>query len=287
MRKEHELVISAVAGRRPNGRGVVRANCPFCEDAVGKVDRKQCLQLESTGWWKCYRCDTRGKIDEDSMPFDIATLAANAPAKAEIVHKLPDGFVPLWKPEGKAISCQPAWRHLRTRAGITPELIAEVRIGACVRGLFAGRVVVPIYRGGRLAGAVGRSWHKQARLKYRYTEGFDRAATLYNEEALYVETARPVLVVEGVFDTFPFWPHAVAVLGKPSSQQLDMMLAAKRPIFVVLDGDAHREGTSLALWLRHHGKQAASLRLDPGVDPDEAIDHVNAQAKLTFPYEEA
>jgi DNA primase len=76
-------------------------------------------------------------------------------------------------------------------------------------------------------------------------------------------------VVEGVFDALALWPDAVAVLGKPSDQQVDALINAKRPVVIVLDGDAWLEGKWLAARLCLRGKRAGHIRLPPGVDPDE------------------
>lgn len=281
-----QLVLDAVAGRRPNSKGTVRANCPFCELVVQKTDRKQCLSVNlSNGFFKCYRCDTKGKIADETMPYDFSTLQKSAGVESEAKPvNLPEGFVPLWKPEErKAMVCKPAMKYLRTR--VDEQTIELARIGACVRGKFQGRVVVPIYKAGKLAGYVGRLWTKKVRegdRKYLYNEGFDRANVLYNEDALYVTTDKPVLVVEGVFDTFPFYPDAVALLGKPSPAQFEMLMNARRPIAVVLDGDAHREATSLAMGLRLEGKDAVALQLEPGVDPDECPEEVWQRAVNAF-----
>ncbi len=286
-----QLILDAIAGHKPNSKGRVRANCPLCPMVAGKVDRKQCLELNTNGgWWKCYRCGSDGRLDD--MPFDLATAAtapSAGPEKPPVNY--PEGFVPLWTPEGQAaISLEGARKYLAKR-GIPLDVIAAARIGACVRGFFAGRIVVPIYQGGKLTGYVGRLWKKRIGpddRKYMYNSGFERATTLYNEEALYITTDEPVIVVEGVFDTFPFFrpgesrSDAVAVLGKESEAQVTMMLNARRPIAVVFDGDAYRQGTVLATFLRIHGKKAISLRLPPGVDPDEVPAHVRAKARAAF-----
>ncbi len=283
MRDRDQTILDAVAGRRPNGRGVVRANCPWCEMVAHKIDRQQCLELNVTnGFWKCYRCESRGKLEE--LPYDFATLTAPKPGTVVAAPvNLPEGFVPLWKEEAGAQCCKPALRYLATR--VDARTIEQARIGACVRGRYNGRVIVPIYKGGKLAGYVGRLWKKKCGpgdRKYLYNEGFARADVLYNEDALYVTTSEPVIVVEGVFDTFPFFPHAVAVLGTASPAQVEMMLGARRPIAIVFDGDAHLKATALAMALRLEGKQAVALRLPPGVDPDECPDEVTSRARAAF-----
>lgn len=283
--KHDQLILDAIAGKRPNAKRRIRANCPLCEIVVQKADRKACLEFNAeNGWWKCFRCDSRGRLDE--LPFDLSTLTPRTQAEkdARPPVNLPEGFVPLWKAEERAsMVARPAVRYLRTR--VDERTIELARIGAAVRGPFRGRVVVPIYKGGKLAGYVGRLWQKKVRegdKKYLYNPGFSRADVLYNEDALYVTTDRPVLVVEGVFDTFPFYPDAVALLGKPSPAQIEMMLQARRPIAVVLDGDAHREATQLAMTLRLHGKRAVDLRLPAGVDPDEDVENVWRRAVRAF-----
>lgn len=278
-----QMVLDAIAGRRSNGKNKLRANCPFCVIVVGKVDNKQCLELDTaSSWWKCYRCDSRGHLED--LPFDTASMPkAGADEKKEPVT-LPDGFVPMWKSDGlDSYALRHARKYIEHR-GIDLDIVRQARIGATIRGLFAYRVVVPIYKGGKLAGYVGRSWKKQVQPKYRYNFGFERATTLYNEDALYVTTDEPVIIVEGVFDVFPFWPHACAVLGKPSEAQFEMMLNARRPIAIALDGDAHREGESLAMQLRMYQKRAVSLKLPPTRDPDEGDfpNQIRTKAKAAF-----
>lgn len=286
---DSQLVLDAIAGRRPNRAGRVRANCPFCEMNVHKVDRKQCLSIEMTsGYWKCFRCEAQGRLGSDTLPQDVETLKPKAKDEKPPVF-MPEGFVALWTPDGQAQCCTAARKYLaKDRVAITPEVIAAARIGACVRGRYAGRVVVPIYRAGKLAGFMTRAWRKKHPKPYLYSDDFDRAITLYNEDALYVTTDEPAYIVEGIFDTYPFWRpgqalcDGIAVLGKPSADQIGMMAKARRPLMVVFDGDAHREATALAMELRRHGRRAAALRLPPGVDPDECHEHVKAKAKAVF-----
>ena len=283
-----QLVLDAIGSRRPNGKGTVRANCPFCEMQVGKTDRNQCLSLNLTnGFYKCFRCDTKGRIDD--LPFNIATRPTATPIKIEESVNLPEGFVPLWKTAGEAIVCRPAQKYLADR-NISQETINRARIGACFKGFFKQRIIIPIHRQGKLVGFVGRIWKDKlpdGARKYLYNAGFDRAITLYNEQALYVTTDQPVMVVEGVFDTFPFYPDAVACLGKPSEAQVQMLCEANRPIAVVFDGDAWREAEGLAMGLRMRGKNAMAFKMPPGKDPDEMVEEVKERIRIAFGLESA
>ncbi len=59
------------------------------------------------------------------------------------------------------------------------------------------------------------------------------------------------------------------MLGKPTDAQLLALQLAPRPVAFMLDGDSWREAESLAMLLRFKGQHAGSVRLPPGLDPDE------------------
>lgn len=286
---ETSLVVDAIAGRRANRSGKVRANCPFCITVVDKEDRKQCLQLNvESGWWKCYRCESFGRLGESDLPFNTQTIVRKkADEPDEPAVNMPEGFVPLWLPEARSSpSTRLAFKYLRRdRVGVTDEVIERARIGCCIRGRYAGRVVVPIYRGGKLVGYMTRAWKKKHPRPYLYSDDLKRAGLLYNEAALYATTNYPAIIVEGIFDTFPFWREGrplcdgVAVLGKPSDEQFQLMINARRPLLVVFDGDAWREADALSMHLTRRGVLSATLKLAPGVDPDECVDDVIDAAK--------
>ena len=61
----------------------------------------------------------------------------------------------------------------------------------------------------------------------------------------------------------------VACLGKPNEAHLALLQEARRPVVVVLDGDAWEEGEALSLRLRFEGLRAGFVRLPPKTDPDE------------------
>jgi hypothetical protein len=254
-----------------NGQGYARANCPFCDERVGKRDRTRCLSIHvQTGFYGCFRCGIKGKM-RGPQYLEVEDLRdAETPAIAP--HQAiapPDSYAPLWRePYSIDRDYAPARRYLIDR-GLTRATAAECQIGACLSGRYAGRVIVPVLDVERETwlGFVARDYTGQAERKYLYPSGMVR--NLWNHRALLQKTTEPVYVVEGVFDAIAHYPHAVAVLGKPTNEQFSALAAACRPVVVVLDGDAWEEGWALAMRLRVDGAEAGAVRLPPKIDPDE------------------
>lgn len=275
MRLDDETVLDALTGHNPGATGWYRVNCPNCEDSTGKADTKQSFGLNaSTGGYHCFKCDAKGYLDE--IPEDVFFDRGAGMDTAEdgpIEIEPPYGWMPIWCGDGyNAMSLQGARDYLHGR-GLSEDIWQGADIGAACGGYYDGRIVVPIVAlNGEWHGWVARDWTGYAERNYLYPKGMKRGEILFNRKALLRETDEPVLVVEGVLDALPYWPNAVACLGKPAlanGQHLQMMLEAKRPIAVCLDGDAWREGWSLGERLKFEGKQAGSVRLPPGKDPND------------------
>lgn len=275
------LVAEAVRGARLSSGGWWNAKCPFCRDRVGSPDRhgKFGLNAESSVYY-CFRCGVKGSL----RPREAAEMEARhkaAVSRGEVApenpHSAPDGFWPLAHGDGVSAEVLSGAREYLARRRVGAEVIRDAGLGACVSGKYAGRVIVPVYphgppstKRGPWEGFVARAWDADNPVKYLYPGGMPRGRTLYNAQALGYETDEPVLVVEGAFDTFPFWPlGAVALLGEASHEQVRALAAARRPVCVALDGDAWRKGVALAQRLRLEGARAGAVILPPRTDPDE------------------
>lgn len=265
---ESGLLLRLFARARRSGNGWWRATCPFCPIRVGKDDKRQSLGIfAGSAVYHCFRCGTKGKLDRDQVP---SAILDDAPPEdvGPVNHAPPEGYVPLWEEPGlSALSLEEARAYLHGR-GVHEDVWRAARIGACTKGRHFGRVVLPIIAPstGEWLGYVARAWAPSS-LPYLNTPGMRRV--LYNHEALHVETDAPAIIVEGIFDAISVWPDGVAVLGKPSHEQIDAFRTARRPIAIVLDGDAWEEGWALAQLLRFDGVRAGSVRLPPKLDPDE------------------
>lgn len=298
--EENERVADALAMHRTKGTKWERIPCPFCDD-MGHKDKKTSLGVNAVnGIWHCFRCGESGRIekilDEDMF---MASLFPNGKllqkadqAEDEIVLvSQPEEFQPLWKEPGLTdFELAPARRYLKSRGVTSRALLKALQIGACASGNWVsndgekrmyvgGRIIVPFLLSDHKGwlGWIGRLWQKKpmaaakgiSRLPYLYPSGMPRGRFLYNHDALRVETEDPAIVVEGAFDTFPFWPNGVAALGKLSYMQIDALYAAKRPIVLVPDGDEWQAAEALALRMRFDGKRCGWIKLPPRVDPDE------------------
>lgn len=259
-----------------------RTHCKFCELWHGlSWDHRSnwCLNT-STGYYHCFRCQTRGYLPGYSPPEaeeeeNLGPLEGIEP---------PEGFISLAEDDRRLTQAR---TYVLSR-GITKKTALRAGLGACIRGPFAGRIVVPVFD------ADDRTWvgwsarlyvqPKHERVpKYRYPEGMPRARIVYNMAALNEDTTRPLLVVEGVFDALPHYPDAVALLGKPSPAQLDLLCETERPLIIALDGDSWNEGYWLAKQLSFRADvKACSLRLPPREDPCSVAPWVRSEIDRRF-----
>ena len=250
-----------------SGREWVRLDCPHCVDKVGKDDRKRCLAINTeSGWFGCWRCKVRGRIDVGER------LQIRPPPETfsdSNTMSLPNGFEPIYPRAGvPAQVLEPHRRYLEGR-GISKAVCQAANVGGVIgNNYWLGRVLVPVERvDGTLAGWSARAINDQVEPKYRYPKGFKRATALFNKSILSVPTKEPAFVVEGVFDALALWPHAVAVLGKPTNAQEEIITRANRPLCIALDGDAWQEGWAFAMRLRVRGCFAIPVKLPPCEDP--------------------
>lgn len=259
------MVLSALAGARLPSRSThYRINCPFCILFAGKDDKRWSLSVNArSGWYNCFRCETKGKLT-NWTPIPIEDIKIDSEIKP---IEIPEEWFCL---DENCLSARRALRYVLNR-GINIGTIREAKIGTCLEGHLENRIVVPILdkTNKYWLGYVARDFTNKQALRYRYPKGMQRGKMLYNHAALFVECNEPIIAVEGVFDALTYWPDAVAFLGKPSKQQKQSLLETKRPICIVLDGDAHEEGWSLAQWLKFQTTNDIScVKLPPTKDPN-------------------
>lgn len=255
---------AAVSDFRATRSGWARGKCPFCPMRVGSVDRRGSLAFwVKKGFVRCFRCGIKvwlsGYVTLD-LPDDSAPTYSSG---------VPPWYWPLWGEVAEtSVALAPGVAYAESR-GFDVAIRRACRMGASLTGDTAERIIVPHrHRNGTWWGYSARSWIPKAQMPHKYPDGMSRDH-LFNEQALDEETSDPVLLEEGALDGLLFWPDCVCSLGKPIEAHITTLKAAKRPIAVVLDGDAWREGESFSMRLRMEGLASGAVRLPPGRDPND------------------
>jgi hypothetical protein len=251
-----------VEGRGSSGHARVR--CPACLAKTGREDYRKSVSVNlRNGWWKCWRCDTRGRVPGDWGDAD--DLSPDDGWEDVDDYEEPSDYVQLGG-GSSSLAYAPALQFLAKRR-VPSEVYIAARVGYARTGQHGRRVIFPVLDAdGAWRGWVGRHIGDGVP-KYLTAPGMNRRRLFYNDAAVHDGTD-PLLVVEGVFDALRHWPRAAACLGKPTHDQLARLAALRRPIIVALDGDAWREGLAAAESLRFRGADAYAVRLPPTTDPD-------------------
>ncbi len=265
------IILDMLSTARGSGRWI-KVNCEFCPLIVGKSDRERSFSFNrlSTGY-VCHRCGVRGSLEDPPEDLLEAQPSDEEKRQAEAARRPPESYLPLWTGDGARSEVTREAREYLVKRGIKPHVWKRAQIGACVKGYFAGRIIVPVLDAEeKWHGFGARMWSPcEKRLKYRFPIGMPRGEIFYNHAALFVKTDDPVYVVEGQFDELAHDPDAVASLGEVSELQVEALMSAHRPVVNVFDGDAWEKGFGLTMRLRIFGRTAGCVVLPAGKDPDE------------------
>jgi len=267
-------VAAAVVDRRVSETGWVRTNCPVCWRRAGTPDTHAALRYNVGSLrFNCFRCGFSGRLKNspDEYALEHDALSSAEPAERVYGVEQPEGFVDFPEhvhPDDIPPAVFPGFDYLTRIRGLSRDVIDDYGIGACWGGRFSQRIVMPVFGSdGSWLWFSARSWFKKHPIPYLYPKG-DRLGIMFGHAAIFAETRTPLLVLEGGFDAIAHSPDAVGALGKPSEATHIALMCARRPVVFVLDGDAHLDGWVWAMRLRAEGREAGSVRLPPGVDPD-------------------
>lgn len=251
---------------RSSGVGRTRHTCPVCPHKAFVIDYKRSLSIDhSTGWVRCFRCNFRCRlsgyhdafVEESEDPTDEWVL--------EYEFREPSDYYPV--ADNPHPFLRDARRYLVSR-GVSRRVAREAQIGYALRGKDQGRVIVPFLD----EDSCWMGWQgRKIQHKAYYTEK-DRKALLWNQPAVFAESQEPLMVCEGVYDALPYWPNAVACLGKPHGPQIELLMQSPRFVVFVLDADSHRESASLVDRFHDSCRSAGTVLLPPGEDPS-SYDH--------------
>lgn len=220
--------------------------------------------------------ETIGSLDRLEAALDVKIENPRRTFKA---MPYPPGFYFL-KPESCFAQIRAGMFYCISR-GISPHVVAEMRLGICDHGPMQGRVIFPCFDfGGRLVFYQGRAtWAASDQdgrhikvLSPRHEEGYAGPADCllnlaYCAERMDVFKGR-ILVVEGPVDCAHAWPDAVATYGKRiSSYQIELLIrAGVKAIDLCWDADAIADMEKIAPMLADLFV-VRIIRLPMGIDP--------------------
>jgi len=151
---------------------------------------------------------------------------------------LPRGFASLINKELPSSSIK-AINYLESRH-VDEDDIRKWKIGYCSEGEYSGRIVVPSFdMDGNVNYFVGRSYDNNW-LKYLnppYAKNF-----IFNE--LYLDFAKELTIVEGVFDALKAGDNAVPLLGSTLTEHSKLftkIVQNDTTVYLALDADAHKK----------------------------------------------
>lgn len=288
MSKTDALIAETISKAKPGRGGWLRTNCPFCALEYKEDKRWSWGFNPESGYWHCFRCETEGFFGTGEIVFSAK------PVTREPVDEmpLPDEFISLDQPAPR-VSDDPldalfgggdpteGARACLKRRGVSIELAKRLEFGVCLQGRYRNRLIMPVRVRGVRVGYVARALAK-SKIPYLYPEGMPRGEVMINQDVLARETDEPVLVMEGWMDMLPYFNDAdvAGCLGKPGDAHIELLVKAKRPIVMVLDGDAWRLGRAVAETLAFRGQRAGFLKLPPKVDPNDAAVRDNKKSWL-------
>jgi DNA primase len=287
-------VLDSVLGTGSSLKGNEQAHhCPFCHH------HKKKLQVNlDTQYWHCWVCDSKGRsiesllrklhVDKHQLSKIVHIYGEYRPSTSETNEEvvnltLPKEFKPLYN---KPKSINPAYNnaiyYLKQRS-IKIDDILKYNIGYCEDGLYGGRIIVPSYNeDGNLNYFIARSFYEDEPYKYK-NPPVSRDVIVFDNQINWNE---PIVLVEGVFDSFSVKRNVIPILGKFIPRTLKKKIFEKgvKEITIVLDSDAISDSTKHTEFFIKNGikvKNVIPTDKDAGEMGFEAVKELITQTEET------
>lgn len=296
MHRERKL---AALRRALSDHGYVRGDEAtfFCKNpqgcAGGHHKRKLNVNLQSD-IFHCWVCNWSGgrltKIfrallpasDQDRIDYESEQARPKEVKERQYdaVH-LPGEFRPLCHPF-PGLQYRQAIAYLGRR-GITSDDILTYKLGFCMEGRYADRIIIPSFdEDGELNFFVGRSiWNRAG--DFPYLSGKFDKDIIFND--LLVCWGQDITLVEGPFDAFKAGTNAIPLQGKyPSKKLLDKIISTKVRVKIALDSDALGDALKIAEQLMKYGVDVSIVSWpkelkDPGDMTREQFNEFSQRAR--------
>jgi DNA primase len=260
--------------------------CPSCKHHKPKLS----INI-STDVYHCWVCNKSGtvlsllkdqKVSSTKISHYIASFKPKSNYKTSTrcvqIFVGEDYYSPSLPREYKSLSvsrqslmCKKAFNYLYSR-GITDEQILKYKLGYCVSGDYAYRIVIPSFdKFGNLNFFTSRDITGLSGMPYLNDKTMPKGyknSIIINE--LNVDFSKPLVITEGYFDMFNSTPNTIPLCG--SSMHKDGILFKsivenQTPITLALDPDAFYEKTlQLAKLMLSYGINVSSVDFRPHKD---------------------
>lgn len=255
--------------------------CPKCKHHKQKLS----VNIEADKF-KCWVCDYSGRSirrlvrsyadyrtlsewDELTNHTDITSfdnLFKEQEEQAQIEVNLPEEFRSLVSKD-LPLCTLPVRKYL-TERGVTAKDILQWKIGYCVSGEYAGRVVIPSFSDdGSLNYFVARSYNGNWK---KYMNPPASRNIVFND--LMVDWQSDITIVEGAFDAIKAGTNAIPLLGSQlneNSKLFQKIVKYNPKVYLALDPDAEKKSARMIKKMLTYGVDLYKVEITPYSDVGE------------------
>ena len=248
----------------------LKCNCPRCQenDGLSYPDGKFNLEINTAKrLFRCWRCDSptfSGSLGRLIRMYgshiDYEMYKAYAGIYQDYVYeveedeyiqvKLPKEMILFSQMEAGNLDHFEAYNYLINDRKITRETIFKYRLGFCVTGKYAKRIIIPSFgMNGNINYFVARTYDENVKHNKYMNPKIDKSKFIFDEGLINWDST--IYLVEGVTDMFSL-PNLIPMLGKTISVLLFMKLKELLPnVVVLLDPDAYSKSIELFQMLKN------------------------------------
>lgn len=271
----------------------IQLNCPKCQerDDLYEPDGKFNLEVNTKKRvFKCWKCDdpsfsgSLGKLIRSygtHIDYELYKSFAGSFYNYSLQEDeddfipifLPNKFIPFTEIDMTNQEHVNAYNYLVLERGLNFETINKFRLGFCVEGKYAKRIIIPSYDiNGNVDYFVARSYFTYNKKPYDNPK-YGKKHLIFNERFINYDSL--VFLVEGVFEMF-ILPNSIPLLGKEINEKLFFRLKEKKPdIIIALDPDARKNEIEIYNLLKNAYEDKSHKVRVLGLGGDKDIDEIN------------
>lgn len=246
----------------------LQVNCPRCQEREGLSypDGKFNLEINTAKrMFRCWKCDeprfsgSLGRLIRmygSNVDFEMYKSYAGIyqdyvyddEEKEYVEVKLPEEMILFSQMDYKNPEHFEAYNYMVNERKISREIILRYRLGFCLTGKYANRIIIPSYNtSGEVTYFVGRYYGNEYKIKKKLpylNPKADKDMIIFNEGLINWDST--LYLVEGAFEMLSFPVNIVPMLGKTLSTTLFLKIKELKPnVVILLDPDAYRNSIEL------------------------------------------